>query len=136
MRITTQVRPSTQEATRIVITPPNCHVTTDFAERHARQVFADRARSYITKIPCYEAGASAPILDVLRNIAIVLSVTIDSLLFNPDECGPQNALALAFEATQHLSAEEQATVRDLITNTIDALTTRNQLRAIHTGAGQ
>ncbi len=74
----------------------------------------DRIGTHVTQIRRYEAGTSAPTLDVLRNLAIGLSVSIDSLAFNPDERGPQDDLKLAFEATQHLDPQEQAVVRELI----------------------
>ena len=97
--------------------------TMNFAERlttarkHAgltQQALAERTGIHVTQIRRYEAGTANPTLDVLRNIAIGLSVTIDSLVFNPDERGPQDDLALAFEATRHLTPNEQATVRELI----------------------
>ena len=107
----------------MVTTTLTHQVTMDFAHRLAaackqqgltQQALADRTGTHVTQIRRYEAGNSAPTLDVLRNIAIGLSVTIDSLVFDPDERGPQDDLALAFEATQHLNPDEQATVREPI----------------------
>lgn len=107
----------------MVTTTLNHQVTMDFAHRlaatrkHAgltQQSLADRIGTHVTQIRRYEAGTSAPTLDVLRNIAIGLSVTIDSLVFDEHERGPSNDLALAFEATQHLTPEEQAVVLQLI----------------------
>lgn len=98
-------------------------LTMDFATRLTdarkrqgltQQALADRIGTHVTQIRRYEAGTSAPTLDVLRNLAIGLSVSIDSLAFNPDERGPQDDLRLAFEATQHLDPQEQAVVRELI----------------------
>jgi transcriptional regulator with XRE-family HTH domain len=98
-------------------------VTMDFAHRLVaarkragltQQALADRIGTHVTQIRRYEAGTSTPTLDVLRNIAIGLSVTIDSLVFGDDERGPQDELRLAFEAIQHLDPEEQAVVRQLI----------------------
>lgn len=51
---------------------------------------------------------------MLRNIAISLNVTTDSLVFDPDERGPDDDLRLAFEATTHLDPDEQTMVRHLI----------------------
>jgi transcriptional regulator with XRE-family HTH domain len=87
------------------------------ARKHAgltQAALAERTGIHVTQIRRYEAGTSAPTLDVLRNIAIGLSVTIDSLVFDEHERGPQDDLALAFEATRHLTPQEQATVRELI----------------------
>ena len=79
-----------------------------------QQALADRANIHVTQIRRYEAGTSTPTLDALRNIAIGLAVTTDSLLFDPDQRGPSNDLALAFEATQHLDPHEQQLVKELI----------------------
>ena len=75
---------------------------------------AERANIHVTQIRRYEAGNSAPTLDALRNLAIALNVTTDSLIFAPDERGPTDDLALQFEATQHLDPDEQHLVRSLI----------------------
>jgi transcriptional regulator with XRE-family HTH domain len=102
----------------------NVHVLTmDFAtrltatrkERSLTQAaLAERVGIHVTQIRRYEAGTSAPTLDVLRNIAVALSVTIDSLVFDQDERGPDDDLRLAFEATMHLDPDERATVKQLI----------------------
>jgi len=69
----------------------------DFATRLAaarkergliQQELADRVGIHVTQIRRYEAGTSAPTLDVLRNLAISLSVTTDSLVFGADDRGP------------------------------------------------
>ena len=107
----------------VTITPLPTKATMDFAARLVKQrkhlgltqqALADRIGTHVTQIRRYEAGTSAPTLDVLRGIAIGLSVTIDSLVFDEHERGPSNDVALAFEATQHLNPDEQATVRELI----------------------
>ena len=102
----------------------NVHVLTmDFAQRLAaarkergltQQVLADRVGIHVTQVRRYEAGTSAPTLDVLRSIAIALHVTTDSLVFQEGERGPSDDLLLAFEATAHLDADEQAMVKGLI----------------------
>jgi transcriptional regulator with XRE-family HTH domain len=98
-------------------------LTMDFAQRLTdarkqqgltQQALADRIGTHVTQIRRYEAGTSAPTLDVLRNLAIGLSVSIDSLAFGPDERGPSDDLKHAFEATKHLDPHEQAVVRELI----------------------
>jgi transcriptional regulator with XRE-family HTH domain len=62
----------------------------------------------------YEAGTSAPTFDVLRNIAIALHVSTDSLVFAEHERGPGDDLRLASEATADLHPAEQAMVKQLI----------------------
>lgn len=87
------------------------------ARKHARltqQALADRASIHVTQIRRYEAGTSTPTLEALRNIALALSITTDSLLFDTDERGPTDDLKLAFEATRHLDPDEQHLVKELI----------------------
>lgn len=79
-----------------------------------QQALAERADIHVTQVRRYEAGTSAPTLDALRNLAIALNVTTDSLVFDEDERGPDDDLALQFEATRHLDPEEQQLVRSII----------------------
>ena len=107
----------------MVITPAPHEIDMTFAHRLAaarkhsgltQAALAERAQMHVTQIRRYEAGTSTPTLDALRNIATSLNITTDSLLFEPDERGPNTDLALAFEATRHLDPHEQTLVRELI----------------------
>jgi transcriptional regulator with XRE-family HTH domain len=98
-------------------------LTMDFATRLAaarkqrgltQQALADRVGVHVTQVRRYEAGTSAPTLDVLRNVATSLNVTIDSLVFEERERDPDEDLLLAFEATRHLDADEREMVKSLI----------------------
>lgn len=98
-------------------------ITMDFATRLAaarkergltQQALAEHVGVHVTQIRRYEAGTSAPTLDVLRNIAIALHVSTDSLVFAEHERGPGDDLRLAFEATADLDPAEQAMVKQLI----------------------
>ena len=53
-------------------------------------------------------------LPAVANIATALSVTTDSLLFDTDERGPEDTLAITFEATRHLDPHDQQVVKELI----------------------
>ena len=112
----------------MVTTTLTHHVTMDFAHRLAaackqqgltQQALADRTGTHVTQIRRYEAGNSAPTLDVLRNIAIGLSVTIDSLVFDPDERDTNipDELRHHLEAITQLDPDEQAAIRTLIEGT-------------------
>lgn len=79
-----------------------------------QQALADTSGVHVTQIRRYEAGSNAPTLDVLRNLAIALHVSTDSLVFDPAERAPADELRLAFEATNDLDPDEQAMVRQLI----------------------
>ena len=97
--------------------------TMDFARRLAdarrqenltQQALADRVGIHVSQLRRYEAGTNQPTLDVLRNIALALSVSIDSLVFDDTERGPDDDLRLAFEATTDLDPDERAMLKGLI----------------------
>lgn len=98
-------------------------LTMDFAARLTaarkergitQQALAERAGIHVTQVRRYEAGTSAPTLDVLRNLAIALHVSTDDLVFAEDERRPADELRLAFEATNDLDAEERTMIKNLI----------------------
>lgn len=100
----------------------------DFAHRlaetrkHAgltQQALADRAGVHVTQLRRYEAGTNQPTLDVLRALALALSVSTDSLVFTDDERGPTDpGLLLHLEAINHLDPDEQDAIRTLIEGTL------------------
>jgi transcriptional regulator with XRE-family HTH domain len=54
-------------------------------EESPQQVLAERSGAHVSQIRRYEAGTSQPTLDVLRNLALALNTSADSLLFNPED---------------------------------------------------
>jgi hypothetical protein len=62
----------------------------------------------------HEAGGAQPTLDVLRRLAIALSVSADQLVFDTDERGPDDDLRLHLEAISHLDDDEKHVVRTVI----------------------
>ena len=96
----------------------------DFAHRLAatrklrgmtQQALADAVGVHVTQLRRYEAGTNQPTLDVLRALAVALTVTTDQLVFNDDERGPQDAtLRLHLEALDQLDDDEKATVVALV----------------------
>ncbi len=75
---------------------------------------AERAGVHVSQLRRYEAGGAQPTLDVIRRLAVALSVSADQLVFDTDERGPDDDLRLHLEAIQHLDADEKAVVRTLI----------------------
>lgn len=75
---------------------------------------AERVGIHVSQLRRYEAGGAQPTLDVLRRLAVALSVTIDELAFDEGERGPSDDLRLHLEAIQHLDPDEQAVIRTLI----------------------
>ena len=62
----------------------------------------------------YEAGTSTPTLDVLKNIALALHTSADTLVFDPDERDPQDDLKLIFEAINDLDPHHQQLAKELL----------------------
>lgn len=92
-----------------------------------QQALADTVGVHVTQIRRYEAGTSQPTLEVLRALAVGLSVSIDSLVFNEDERGPDdNQLRLHLEALNQLDDDEKATV----VNLIESILLRHQARRL------
>jgi transcriptional regulator with XRE-family HTH domain len=93
-----------------------------------QQALASRSGAHVTQIRRYEAGTSAPTLDVLRNLALALNTSADSLLFDPDERGPETpSLRLRLEALDQLDPDEQANVLAMIEGAL----LRHQVRQLN-----
>lgn len=79
-----------------------------------QQALADRADIHVTQIRRYEGASATPTLDVLKKLAIALSVSADSLLFDGHERGPDDDLRLQFEAITRLNDDEKRLVKEVI----------------------
>lgn len=95
----------------------------DFAHRLAalrkqrgltQAVLAERIGVHASQLRRYESGGSQPSLEVLRKMALALSVSADVLLFDDDERGPSEGLRLHLEAANNLDPDEQNVVRSVI----------------------
>lgn len=74
--------------------------------------------AYATQIRPYEAGTSQPTLDVLHALALALTISADSLLFD-DERDPKNpTLRLKAESVDHFTPDEHEHVTWLIENAL------------------
>jgi transcriptional regulator with XRE-family HTH domain len=79
-----------------------------------QQALAERVGIHVTGLRRYEAGTAQPTLDVLRRIAISLSVSADALVFD-DERGPRDDdLRLRLEALDRLDDNDKAMVKALL----------------------
>lgn len=95
----------------------------DFPERLAalrkergltQQALAERVGIHVSQVRRYEGGGAQPTLEVVRRLAVALSISADQLVFADAERGPGNDLRLHLEAVQHLDPDEQAVVRTVI----------------------
>jgi transcriptional regulator with XRE-family HTH domain len=97
--------------------------TMDFPKRLAalrkqrgltQQALADQVGVHLSQMRRYESGTSQPTLEVLRSLAIALSVSADVLLFDEQERGPDDDFRLRFEAVSRLDDNERQVMKELI----------------------
>jgi transcriptional regulator with XRE-family HTH domain len=81
---------------------------------------------HLTQLQRYESGASQPTLDVLRRLAVALSVSADVLLFDQSERGPDEALKLKFEALRQFDQDE----RRIAEGVLDSLIVQHQAKRL------
>jgi transcriptional regulator with XRE-family HTH domain len=79
-----------------------------------QQALADKVGVHLTQIQRYESGTVQPTLDVIRRLAVALSVSADLLVFDKDERGPDDDLRLQFEAISRMSKEEKKIIKALL----------------------
>ena len=79
-----------------------------------QQQMADSLGIHVNSLKKYEAGQAQPSLDALKKIALALHVSTDFLLFEEHERGPDDSLALQFEAVSQMSDGEQSIVREVL----------------------
>ena len=84
-------------------------------ERNLTQkALAGQVGVHITQIQRYESGAIQPTLDVIRRLAVALSVSADLLVFDKAERGPDEELRLQFEAISRMPPEEKMIIKALL----------------------
>ncbi len=79
-----------------------------------QQEMADIIGVHVNQIRRYEAGTTQPSLEVLKRIAVTLHVSIDSLVFEDKERGPDDDLKLQFEAISQFNADEKMVIKSLL----------------------
>ncbi len=79
-----------------------------------QQAMADAVGIHVSQIKRYEAGTSQPSLEVLRKVALALSISADALLFDEHERGPDEDMQLLFEAISRFGPDEKKTARDVL----------------------
>ncbi len=79
---------------------------------------ADASGVHVSQIRRYEGATSQPTLEVLRKLAVALSVSADLLLFDLEERGPDEELRLQFERIARFDAEEKKVVKAVLDSLI------------------
>lgn len=90
------------------------------------KALADAVGVHISQIQRYEAGQTQPNLDVIRKLAVALSVSADELVFDGAERGPDDALKLQFEALRQFDEDERMVAQELL----DSLILKHQARQV------
>ena len=83
-----------------------------------QQQMADVLSVHVNSLKKYEAGQAQPSLDAIKKIAIGLHVSTDFLLFEEHERGPDDDLALQFEALCQFNEEEKKIAKALLESLI------------------
>lgn len=91
-----------------------------------QQALADLVSLHVIQIRRYERGTSQPTLDVIRRLAVALSVSADALVFERDERGPDEDLRLKFEAVSAMADEDKR----VITSLIDAYVKKHRMEQV------
>lgn len=91
---------------------------------HTQQALADAIGIHVSQYKRYEAGSSQPTLDVLRRMAVALSVSADTLVFDEGERGPEEDFKLQFEAISRMPDEDKKVIKALL----DGMIIKHQTR--------
>ncbi len=62
----------------------------------------------------YENDSSQPTLDVIKKLAVTLSVATDQLIFEENERQPDDSLVLLMEGVSRLDSEEKFVIQELV----------------------
>jgi transcriptional regulator with XRE-family HTH domain len=83
-----------------------------------QKTLAHKVDVHLTQIQRYENGSTQPTLDIIRKLAIALSVSADMLIFDTDERGPDEDLRLQFEALTRFTPEEKKVAKAVLESLI------------------
>jgi len=89
---------------------------TDFRKQRGltQEGLADLIGITKTQVYRYERGGAQPTLDVIRRLAIALSVTTDELIFEGKERQADESLFLLLEGVSQLTADEKHVIKEMI----------------------
>lgn len=79
-----------------------------------QQEMADLVGLHVNQIRRYESEHAQPSLEALKKIAVGLSISLDTLVFEERERGPDEDLRLQFEAVSRMPDEDKRIVKALL----------------------
>ena len=91
-----------------------------------QQTLAEAAELHVNQIRRYKAGSAQLTLEALIRLATALHVTLDSLVFEEGERGPDDDFRLRFEALSQLDAGERVVIKELL----DGMLLKHQARRL------
>jgi len=80
----------------------------------SQQKLANMIGIHISQIHRYEKGTSQPTLDIIKKLAIALSVSTDTLIFDKEERGPSDDLRMQFEAISQMDPQDRKLIREIL----------------------
>lgn len=95
-----------------------------------QQALSEEVEISLIQLRRYEAGSSQPTLDVIKRLAVALSVSSDALLFDSEERGPDDELRYQFEAIRHFDPEDRRVAKAVI----DGLILKSQAKRLTAGS--
>lgn len=96
------------------------------AAAFTQQSLAEAAELHVNQIRRYEAGTAQPTLEALIRLAKALHVSLDGLVFEDGERGPDEDLRLRFEALSQLDGNERLVIKELL----DGMLLKHQARRL------
>lgn len=78
----------------------------------------------------YEVNETQPTPDIIRKLAIALSVSADTLVFDEAERSPSDDLLLQFEAVSHMPDDERRIIKALLDGMIMKYQTRKMVSSL------
>jgi transcriptional regulator with XRE-family HTH domain len=91
-----------------------------------QQEMADRVGLHVNQIRRYESEHAQPSLQALKKIAVGLSISLDTLVFENNERGPDEDLRLQFEAVSRMPPEDKRIVKALL----EGMTIKHQTKQL------
>jgi transcriptional regulator with XRE-family HTH domain len=96
------------------MTFPKTLVALRKGKKLTQQKLADTVGVHVIQIRRYESGAAQPTLEVIKKMAIALSVSADKLIFGDNERGPDEDLRLQFEAISKFDSKEKQIIKEVL----------------------
>ena len=110
---------------------PNRLIQLRKGQGYTQQNLANAVELHVNQVKRYEAGTAQPTLETLIRLAKVLHVSLDGLVFEEKERGPDEELRLQFEAVSRMPLEDKQAIKTLL----DGMIVKNRAQQMLKGIG-